>query len=251
VEYSRRQFLRATRDSALGIGILSLVPEALPGSPSAPRTGEIKEEAHRMSHTAIDFKTAKPSLWQMDGISTRTMDEHIKLYHGYVAKYHELVTAISGLSEEELTAPKPNPTYSQIRSMKVDITRAIGGIKNHEIYFNNIGGKGGEPPGDLKSQMEKDFGSYGRFLKEFRATGTAARGWSWLAWDYDWSRLFVALGDEQNTFPVWNASPILAMDVFEHAFFIDYGANKAGYMDAFFKNLDWADVEGRFSALRK
>lgn len=204
-----------------------------------------------MSHQAVDFKTVKPSLWQMDGISTRTMDEHIKLYNGYVAKFNELVTAIAGLSEEELTAPKPNPTYSLIRSMKVDITRAIGGIKNHEIYFNNLGGKGGEPGGDLRAQIEKDFGSYARFLKEFRATGIAARGWAWLAWDYDWGRLFIALGDEQNTFPIWNASPVLAMDVFEHAFFIDFGANKAGYIDAFFKNLDWGDVEKRFSALKK
>jgi len=199
-----------------------------------------------VSHQAIDFKTVKPSLWQMDGISTRTMDEHIKLYNGYVAKFNELVTAIAGLSEEELSAPKPNPTYSLIRSMKVDITRAIGGIKNHEIYFNNLGGKGGEPGGDLRAQIEKDFGSYARFLKEFRATG-----WAWLAWDYDWGRLFIALGDEQNTFPIWNASPVLAMDVFEHAFFIDFGANKAGYIDAFFKNLDWGDVEKRFSALKK
>lgn len=204
-----------------------------------------------MAHQAIDFKTVKSALWQMDGISARTMDEHIKLYNGYVSKYNELVTAIAGLPDEELTAPKPNPTYSIIRGMKVEITRAIGGIKNHEIYFNNLGGKGGEPSGDLKRQIENDFGSHERFLKEFRATGIAARGWTWLAWDYDWNRLSVALGDEQNTFPIWNASPILAMDVFEHAFFIDYGANKAGYIDAFFRNLDWADVEKRFAALRK
>ncbi len=198
---------------------------------------------------AKDFKVLKPSLWEMEGISTRTMDEHIKLYQGYVSKSNEILQKLTELPEEDFKSA--HPTYSPFRALKVELTRALGGWKNHEIYFSNLGGKGGTPSGALADQIARDFGSYDRWLKDFRATATAARGWAWLAWDYDLKRLVNAIGDEQNTFPLWNATPILACDVFEHAYFIDYGAARAGYLDAFFKNLDWNDVQARWEALRR
>jgi Fe-Mn family superoxide dismutase len=159
--------------------------------------------------------------------------------------------AIENLPATELTPPRPNPTYSLIRVLKVELTRAIGGVKNHELYFSNLGGKGGEPPKELREQIVRDFGSLERFLQEFKATGIAARGWAWLAWDYDFERLMIYIGDEQNTFPVWNATPILALDVFEHAYFIDFGTRKADYIDAFFRNLDWDDVATRYETARR
>jgi Fe-Mn family superoxide dismutase len=140
---------------------------------------------------------------------------------------------------------KANPTYSEIRELKVELTRAIGGVKNHEIYFDILGGKGGKPGGKLLSAIERDFGSFENWQKDLKATGIAARGWAWLAYDWDTGRLFNYIGDEQNTYPIWNATPIVALDVFEHAFFIDYGTNKGAYIDAFFRNLDWTAVEER------
>jgi Fe-Mn family superoxide dismutase len=202
-----------------------------------------------VEYKPINFREVRPQLWQMDGISQKTMDEHIKLYEGYVAKYNECMKLLENLPEEEYN--KANPTYSLIRSIKVDITRAIGGIKNHELYFSHLGGKGGKPEGKLLEQIEKDFGSYERFLKELRATAIAARGWAWVAYDHNFKRLFIAIGDEQNTFPIWNATPILGIDVFEHAFFIDYGTAKAKYLDAFFNNLDWKVVEKNYEAISK
>lgn len=200
---------------------------------------------------AKDWAKIKPSLHQMESISEKTLTEHYKLYQGYVSKYNEIMAAIEALPPEELTPPKPNPTYSTIRELKVELTRAIGGVKHHDLYFSNLGGKGGEPTDELRAQIEKDFGSYERFVQEFRATGITARGWAWLAWDYDFERLMVFIGDEQNTFPVWNATPILALDMFEHAFIVDHGANRVAYIDAFFRNLDWDDVTARFEEVRK
>lgn len=124
-------------------------------------------------------------------------------------------------------------------------------MKNHELYFNHLGGKGGTPGAALKAQIEKDFGSYDKWLADFKATGVAARGWAFLAWDREYGRLFNMIGDEQFSFPVWNAVPILALDVFEHAFFIDFGAAKAAYIEKFFANLDWSDVEKRFAEAKK
>jgi Fe-Mn family superoxide dismutase len=71
----------------------------------------------------------------------------------------------------------------------------------------------------------------------------AGRGWAWLAYDWETSMFGTYLGDAQNTFPIWNATPILALDVYEHAYWIDYGRARAKYIEAFFNNLDWVVVE--------
>ncbi len=95
-------------------------------------------------------------------------------------------------------------------------------------------------------QINKDFGSFDSYKKDLKATGMAARGWVWTAWNEREKRLFNYLGDAQNTFPVWYAVPILALDTYEHAYFIDYGVNRASYIDAFLDNLDWEEVDKNF-----
>ena len=185
----------------------------------------------------------------LDGISKKTMEEHYKLYQGYVNKYNEIMTKLEALTPDDYKAA--NPTYSLVRELKVELARAVGGVKNHELYFNHLGGSMSQPGAALKSQLEKDFGSYDKWLADFKGTGVAARGWAFLAWDREYGRLFNMIGDEQFSFPVWNSVPVLAMDVFEHAFFIDFGSAKAAYIEKFFANLDWSDVDKRFDAAKK
>ena len=91
----------------------------------------------------------------------------------------------------------------------------------------------------FRALVERDFGSVDGWRSALRASGMAARGWAWTAYDWDEQRLFNYVGDAQNTFPIWNATPILAMDVYEHAYWIDYGRVRAKYIEAFFNNLDW------------
>ena len=67
----------------------------------------------------------------------------------------------------------------------------------------------------------------------------AGRGWAWTAYDWDEGRLFNYIGDAQNTFPIWNATPLVALDVYEHAYFLDFQTDRASYIEAFFDNLDW------------
>jgi Fe-Mn family superoxide dismutase len=98
---------------------------------------------------------------------------------------------------------------------------------------------GGKPTGTLLELIGRDFPSYEAWLEDFKASGMAARGWAWLAYDHDWHLLTTAVGDAQNTFPYWNATPILALDVYEHAYWIDYGRARGKYIEAFFNNLDW------------
>jgi len=184
----------------------------------------------------------------MKGISAKTVEEHLKLYEGYVKKFNEITQKLNNLTDEDYNAA--NPTYSLIRELKVEWTRAFGGMINHEIYFSHLGGEGGKLGSALGSQIDKDFGSFEKFVKEMKATAMSARGWAWLLWSDDLNRLVISISDEQNTYMVQNSKLILALDVFEHAYYLDYGNNRKGYIDAFFENIDWPVVEKRFESLK-
>lgn len=196
--------------------------------------------AHRL--TAKQFPSISAKL---DGISEKTMTEHYKLYQGYVNKYNEIMEKLGAADKA-----KANQVFSDVRSLKVDLTFAIGGVKNHEIYFAHLGGKGGDPPAKLKAEIEEWFGSVDAWREDLKATGMASRGWAWLAWDWDYKYLFNYAGDAQNTFPVWHALPIVALDVYEHAYYLDYGTARASYIDAFFKNLNWDVAAESFARVR-
>lgn len=193
-------------------------------------------------------KTFSTKIYEMKGISKRAIEEHLKLYTGYVNKYNEINEALTKLTDDDYA--KANQSYSLIRELKVEFSFTYGGIVNHEVYFGHLGGSGGAPSGSLLKQIEIDFGSFEQYTKEMKATGIAARGWVWTAWNHHEKRLFNYLGDAQNTFPVWGATPIVAMDTYEHAYFIDFGAARAGYIDAFFENMDWNIVAQTFEKVR-
>ena len=179
-----------------------------------------------------------PSIRELTGISARTMEEHYELYKGYIGKVNEIQKKLDGADRAAA-----NQIYSEYRGLRIDLSFAIGGVKNHETYFAHLGGKGGTPSGRLMEMIKRDFPSYDAWLADFKASGLAARGWAWLAYDHDWGTLTTVIGDAQNTFPLWNAAPILALDVYEHAYWIDYGRARAKYIEAFFNNLDWNVVE--------
>jgi Fe-Mn family superoxide dismutase len=186
------------------------------------------------NHEEITPRELKPALYELEGISRETIDAHYKLYQGYVNKRNEILGKLDGVD-----LGSANQVYSEIRALKVDLTFAIGGIKNHEIYFEHLGGTGGEPGGIFGDLVKRDFGSATDWKADLKATGMGGRGWAWTAYDWDEGRLFNYIGDAQNTFPVWNATPLVALDVYEHAYFIDFGTDRASYIDTFFNNLDY------------
>jgi Fe-Mn family superoxide dismutase len=182
-------------------------------------------------------RALKPALLELDGISRAAVEAHYKLYEGYVSKRNEILGRLSSVD-----ADAANQVYSDIRALKVELSFAIGGIKNHELYFEHLGGSGGDPTGAIEDLLERDFGSVAAWRGDLKATGMAARGWAWTAYDWDEGRLFNYIGDAQNTFPVWNATPLVALDVYEHAYFLDYQTDRASYIDVFLANLDWGVV---------
>jgi Fe-Mn family superoxide dismutase len=188
-----------------------------------------------------DIKTIewKDAFTSLDGISETTMRNHWKLYEGYVGKWKEIEAALKGVD-----LSKANQIYSEWRALKTDLTFAIGGVKNHQLYFSTLGGDGSVPTsGWLADAIEKQWGSFDALKADLKATAMAGRGWAWLAFDWETGQLGTYLGDAQNTFPVWNATSLLGIDVYEHAYFADFGTDRASYIDAFFRNLDWSVVQ--------
>ncbi|MEK7534903.1 MAG: superoxide dismutase [Patescibacteria group bacterium] len=190
------------------------------------------------------------SIKELNGISERTMTEHYKLYESYVKKFNEIEEKLKTVDLDS-----GNPTYSDIRSLKVELAFALNGVRNHEVYFGHLAsppaGGGGQPSGKLLEQIEKDFGSFKSWQKDMKATGMGARGWAWLVWDSTLGRLINLIGDTQSTYLVWNCTPLVALDVYEHAYFIDYGIMRRDYIDKFFENLDWSVIEKRFNDITK
>jgi Fe-Mn family superoxide dismutase len=202
-------------------------------------------EVWMSSNEEIRPRELKPALLELDGISRASVEAQYRLYQGYVNKRNEI---LGKLAAADLGSA--NQVYSELRALKVELSFAIGGIKNHEIYFEHLGGGGGDPKGAVADLIRRDFGSAEAWRSDLKATGMAGRGWAWTAYDWDEGRLFNYIGDAQDTFPMWNATPLVALDVDEHAYFLDFQTDRGAYIDAFFDNLDWAVVNDWVSKYR-
>lgn len=190
-----------------------------------------------MKYTAKPLPFLKP----LTGISEKAMTvHHDKLYVGYVNKRNEI--------EEKLaTADRSlaNATFSEYGELKREESFAANGIFLHEYYFNVLGGEGlaaseaSEKGGALVEAIEKEFGSYEKWLEDFKAAGMVARGWVVLAYDFNDGRLHNYLCDTHNHGGIWGAMPIVVLDMYEHAYFLDYGSDRKTYIEDYMKNLNW------------
>jgi Fe-Mn family superoxide dismutase len=186
----------------------------------------------------------------LDGISDRTLkDHHDKLYAGYVAKKNEIENELEELGRAIVSgrADGGNTTYSELRSLKDGETYAVNGVYLHEWYFEILGGDGKfENARELTDTLTSSYGSVEGFIKYFSECAMSARGWTVLAWDTKESRLWIYNSDAHNQGGVWGALPIIVLDVCEHAYFMDYGADRKAYLKAFWKNFNWSAANGLF-----
>jgi superoxide dismutase, Fe-Mn family len=192
-----------------------------------------------MSYVAKDYY----ALLGMAGFSDTLLNNHFALYQGYVANTNKLMDGLMAMLKDE-KAEAPSPQYAELK-------RRFGfefdGMRVHEYYFENLGGKGPlNPAGRLAQWLTAEFGSAGAWEKDFRATG-AMRGVGWvvLYQDTQGGRLFNAWINEHQANHWAGCQPLLVMDVWEHAYMLDYGIKRIGYIEAFFKNINWNGVEAR------
>lgn len=176
------------------------------------------------------------------GISKETHDAHLGLWQGYAKKTNEIRTL---LSEMEVDPGQANQVYSDMRSLKVNYAFAYGGYINHKVYFNTLGGNGGPATGDVATLINDAYGSFEKWLADWKATGMAGRGWAYLGYDHEEERVHTYVGDSQDTFPTWNHTLLLAMDVYEHAYFLDFKAARMKYIEAYVECIDWDAVNAR------
>jgi len=180
---------------------------------------------------------------ELDGISRQTMEDHYKLYEGYAKKSNECRKILGEFNYSEIEG---NQVYSPLRAVSVDYTFALLGFKNHELYFGHLGGEGGEPDGRFGELIDSEFrGGVKEWQQAVRRAASAARGWVIVGYDLNDGSLFNYIMDSQNLWAVYNMVPVLALDVYEHAYTRDYGATPDGrkqYVEAFFRNVDWDHV---------
>ena len=184
----------------------------------------------------------KDLLWAKDalrGISEKTIEtHHDKLYAGYVNKRNEIESLLPGVDRSAA-----NQAYSAYRALKLEETFSADGAILHELYFDILGGPGGAPTGSLADKINADFGSFEAFVEDLAACGMAARGWAVTAYDPSDGKLHNFLCDVHNQGGVWGTVPLMALDTYEHAYFMDYGSDRAAYIQAFFDNVNWDKVQ--------
>lgn len=197
-------------------------------------------------------KELKPLSYSADalkGISQKTIEiHHGKLYKGYVDKTNEISDKLGELRKSGKV--EGNQVYSELRGLKLGETFARNGMYLHENYFSILGGDG-VPKGEIMDAIVEKFGSMEDFFKYFSACGMAARGWAILCWDMHEKRLMQYNCDAQNHGGVWGCIPIIALDVYEHSYFIDTGSDRATYIKAFFDNLNWDKINELYQKAKK
>ena len=186
----------------------------------------------------------------LEGISEKTISiHHDKLYAGYVAKANEIRTKLESL-EHGGDVSSANQSYSELRALKDGETFALNGVYLHEAYFDVLGGDG-KPSGALADAIASTFGSIENFIAYMSACGMAARGWVVLAYDPQAAALRVYTGDAHNQGGVWGTFPIIVLDVYEHAYFIDTGSDRKAYIAEFWKNLNWDAANAKYESARR
>lgn len=189
-------------------------------------------------------KDVKPTE-ELTGISQRQIDEHYDvLYKGYVNKINEIE---SKMPDADLSTA--NATYSELRELKREEVFTANAIRLHEAYFANLGGGRRTCTGLVLDLINEDFGTYEAWENEFKALGMCARGWVILGFDLEDGKLHTYTSDIHSD-GVWGVSPLLVLDVYEHAYMIDYGTARAKYLNAFMSNINWDVVNHRVDFLR-
>ncbi len=190
-----------------------------------------------MSYEAKDYA----KLVGMAGFSEALIKNHFTLYQGYVANTNKVLDTLAQMAKDDKAS-----AYEF-----AELTRRLGwefnGMRLHEYYFENLGGTAPlDPAGRLAKKLAEEFGSVEAWEKQFRAVGAMRGiGWAVLYQDNQTGRLMNLWINEHDVAHPAGCAPILIMDVFEHAFMLDYQLKRADYIAAFFTNIDWKAVEAR------
>jgi Fe-Mn family superoxide dismutase len=228
LSFNRRQFLFLS-----GLGGFAF----LSGQHNLSFAQAGKEE--KTAYLAKDYSR----LLGMEGFSETLLKNHFTLYQGYVTNTNKLIYILHQMLKEGKVG---SPEFAELKRR---FGWEFNGMRLHEYYFENLGGKGGfEKKGKLFKRISEEFESFEAWEKEFKGIGAMRGiGWAILYEDPLTGRLINFWINEHDGGHPAGCTPLLILDVFEHAFMIDYGVRRGDYIEAFFKNIDWKAVEKRLT----
>lgn len=190
------------------------------------------------------FKPKEFNIGEIKGISSKTIEEHLKLYKGYVNNANIIFNKLNELKGD------PDKNSYLLAETQRRLGFEFGGMRNHEYYFSSLSGRAKEinKEGELYKKIVEDFGSFEMFLEHFKFVAlTRGIGWSMLYFDKASNKLIITWVDEQHLGHLAGCSIILALDMWEHSYYLDYTpAEKKKYIEAFFDNLNWSVIEENF-----
>ncbi|MVA76896.1 superoxide dismutase [Auraticoccus sp. F435] len=176
--------------------------------------------------------------------------EIMELHH---SKHHATYVAGANTALEKMAEARAAGDFANINKLEKDLAFNLGGHVNHSVFWKNMSPDGGgEPDGELAAAIDEFFGGFDGFRAQFaaNAAGIQGSGWSVLAWDALGQRLnMFQLYDQQGNVPVGQV-PVLQLDMWEHAFYLQYKNVKADYVSAWWNVVNWADAAQRFTAAR-
>lgn len=175
----------------------------------------------------------------------------MELHHD---KHHAAYVAGANTALEQLAEARENDDFANVNKLEKDLAFNLGGHTNHSIFWTNLSPNGGDKPtGDLAAAIDDDFGSFDKFKAHFTAAalGVQGSGWAGLFWDSIGQRLIIQQFFDQQAQFAAGTVPLLLLDVWEHAYYLDYKNVRADYVKAFWNIVNWADVQQRFTTARE
>ena len=193
---------------------------------------------YQLPELSYDYSALEPH------ISARIME----LHH---SKHHQAYVTGANAALEAMEKARSEDNFAILPKLQKDLAFNLGGHVNHSIFWKNLSPSSSAPEGDLAAAITEYFGSFEAFKNHFSAAaiGIQGSGWAYLAWDALGNRMIIGqLYDQQGNLAMGNI-PLLMLDMWEHAFYLDYQNVKADYVKAFWNIISWEDVANRFGSV--
>jgi Fe-Mn family superoxide dismutase len=227
---SRRSFFFASSGAAAGTFAVTGLAEADEQS-DAPKSGLITGQPKPLRYKSI------PGFLSAEQIAPHHTAHYGGALRGYVAADAKLQSSII-----DGTVIDPN-AYGAIQRARASKGNSV---LLHELYFDEMVPEADDPDAEVRRAIEKRFGSLDKWATDFQASAKAARGWAMLTFHPLNGKLYNVVSDEHAMGPLWMATPLLVIDVYEHAFYVDYKNRKTEYIEKFMDHIDWEEVNRRY-----
>ena len=194
---------------------------------------------YSLPELSYDYASLEPH------ISARIME----LHH---SKHHQAYVTGANAAIDAMAEARESGNFGNLPKLQKDLAFNLGGHVNHSVFWKNLSPAGGEAQGDLLAAIVEYFGSFDAFKAHFTAAaiGIQGSGWAYLAWDALGNRMVIGqLYDQQGNIALGSV-PLLMLDMWEHAFYLDYQNVKADYVKAFWNIINWEDVAKRFASVK-